>query len=214
MLKGLFITFEGIDCAGKTTALSFASQKLAELGIPHITTFEPGGTDVGKEIRGLLLKQGGETTPDVDTLLVFADRRQHLEKVVWPALERGQWVLCDRFIDATYAYQGGGFGVSKERIRELEDWVKGEYLGPTHTFLLDIPPEQTSTRFSTRGKERDKMEIQDTPFIDRVYRTYQERAEEEPDRITLIDATQPLDEVKMDLTVWLHSMVQLWGYGR
>lgn len=190
-----FITLEGGEGAGKSTCLAFIRDYFAEKKLPLLVTREPGGTPLAEEIRELLLQRREERiVPDAELLLVFAARAQHLAQVIAPALQRGDWVLCDRFTDATYAYQGGGRGLSTQRIAELEKMVQ-QNLRPGLTLLLDLPVEQGLARADARA-ERDRFESEQQEFFERVRAVYRERAAAEPDRFRVVDASRPLADVK------------------
>lgn len=198
-----FVTLEGIDGAGKTTARDYLADQLKARGIPAIVTREPGGTETGEAIRDLLKGTEGEAPqPDTETLLVFAARAEHLARVVRPGLERGYWVLCDRFTDATYAYQGGGWGVPFPRIELLEEWVQ-QGLQPHRTLFLDIPVAEGLRRRSAQGRPDDRFEGEGDAFLERVRKVYQERARSQPERIVRIDAGRDWPEVTRSLDDWL-----------
>jgi len=171
-MRGKFITFEGIDGAGKSTHIESVRAFLAARGKSVVMTREPGGTDLGEAIRGLFL--GRTMSPASEALLVFAARREHLERVVWPALERGDWVLCDRFTDATFAYQGGGREMGFDRIQVLADWVHPGF-APDLTLLFDLPPDAAHDRVAHRG-ELDRIESEVSDFHVRVRDAYLRRA--------------------------------------
>lgn len=190
-----FITLEGGEGAGKSTCLAFIRDYFAEKKLPLLVTREPGGTPLAEEIRELLLQKREEhIVPDAELLLVFAARAQHLAQVIVPALQRGDWVLCDRFTDASYAYQGGGRGLSTQRIAELEKMVQ-QNLRPGLTLLLDLPVEQGLARADARA-ERDRFESEQQEFFERVRAVYRARAAAEPDRFRVVDASRPLADVK------------------
>lgn len=205
-MKGMFITVEGSEGAGKSTNLDFIQQYLQQhlesASKEIIMTREPGGTDLGEAIRGLLLghKHDG-MSDDCELLLMFAARAEHLDRVIKPALKAGKWVLCDRFTDATYAYQGGGRGISVERIEALENWVQGS-LRPDLTLLLDVPVEVGMKRAGQRSAP-DRFESQQIEFFDRVRSCYLERAKADPDRYRAINTEQPLANVQKDIAAVL-----------
>jgi dTMP kinase len=195
-MRGRFITLEGIDGAGKSTHAAFIVEALRARGANVVATREPGGTPLGEMLRDLVLREA--MTHDTETLLLFAARREHVERVIRPALARGDTVLCDRFTDATYAYQGGGHGVSREWIRALAQAVHGD-CNPDLTFLFDIPPEVAGERLArgvAKGRTLDKFEQEAGGFFARVREAYLERARAEPARFHLIDASQPVDDVR------------------
>ena len=198
MRRGLFITLEGIEGAGKTSSLAYVEELLLQAGHEVIVTREPGGTPLGERLRELLLHAGDvQISAETETLLIFAARADHLHKVIEPALAAGKTVICDRFTDATYAYQGGGRGVARERIAALESWVQGE-LRPHLTLLLDVAPSTGLERAGNRGRP-DRFESEDGEFFARVRKAYLEAASREPARIRLIDATAALPEVKQQI---------------
>ncbi|HKK04933.1 MAG TPA: dTMP kinase [Gammaproteobacteria bacterium] len=212
-MSGRFITIEGIEGVGKSTNLAFVRDHLADLGHPVIVTREPGGTELGEAIRGLLLDHRNTAmSDDTELLLMFAARAQHLTEVVRPALGRGQWVLCDRFTDATYAYQGGGRGVARERIAALEQWVQ-DGLRPDLTLLLDVPEEIGLERAGRRG-ELDRFERERAEFFGRVREAYLALAAQDPGRFRVIDASRPLEAVQAELRTVLKSAVAEWTGGQ
>lgn len=196
-MRGRFITLEGIDGAGKSSHLQWLTAWLEEKGISVVTTREPGGTPAGEAIRAILLDRASELHPDTETLLMFAARREHLVRVIVPALEAGQWVLCDRFTDATRAYQGGGRAVERARIEILADWVQ-HGLEPDLTFLFDIPVDAAHRRVRNRTT-LDRFENETDAFHERVRNVYRQLAAEAPGRIVVIDASRSLLDVKKSL---------------
>lgn len=208
---GQFITLEGTEGAGKSTNLMFIEQWLRDRDIDVVVTREPGGTAIGEAVRHILLdNQYGEMTPDTELLLMFAARNQHLQEKILPALAAGQWVISDRFTDATYAYQGGARGLPFERIAEIEQWVqKGRF--PDRTFVFDLPIEEGMKRVAARaelsGQHIDRFEQEKIDFFEKVRATYLMRAEEAPERYTVLDAQQPLEAVQAQLQAALMSMV-------
>ncbi|WP_210395271.1 dTMP kinase [Motiliproteus sediminis] len=196
--KGRFITVEGTEGVGKSTNIAFVEQLLQQRGIAYELTREPGGTPLAESIRELLLAPRDETVdPDCELLLVFAARAQHLRTRIQPALAAGRWVLCDRFTDATYAYQGGGRGLNGEHIVALEALVQRE-LRPDLTLLLDVPVEIGMARARGRGA-LDRFEQEQLSFFERVRAAYLRRAAEEPQRFRVIDASVSLPEVQQQL---------------
>ena len=196
-MKGKFITLEGGEASGKSTNIQFISKWLTERKISHVLTHEPGGTPFAESIRQLLLiKQPEPVAVDTELLLMFASRAQHIAQVVKPALESGKWVICSRFTDSSYAYQGGGRGVSMEKIAQLERLVQGD-LQPDLTILLDVPVEIALERARQRG-ELDRIEAEDLAFFERVRATYLERAKAFPERFRIIQ-TQTFDQVHQQL---------------
>ncbi len=198
MRSGRFITLEGGEGVGKSTNLQFIGQLLQQRGLSVMQTREPGGTALAEKIRGLLLEQHQESiTPTTELLLVFAARAQHLRNVIEPALRRGDWVLSDRFTDATYAYQGGGRNMDTATIAWLEQLVQGE-LRPDLTLVLDAPVETGMSRAKHRG-ELDRFESERLEFFERVRQAYLQRAAEYPQRYKIIDAAQPLCDVQAQI---------------
>jgi dTMP kinase len=205
-LAGRFITLEGIDGAGKTTHVPWLAAAISARGHEVVTTREPGGTPLGEALRELVLRE--PMAHETETLLMFAARREHLERVIRPALAEGQWVLCDRFTDATFAYQGGGHGVSLDRIRELEQWIHGE-CQPDLTYLFDVPTAVSHARLElarSEGRELDKFESEASTFFERVRAAYHARAADDPRRFRLIDSTRPLSDVRAQLGVHLDAL--------
>jgi dTMP kinase len=190
--KGKFITFEGIDGAGKSTHVAAAVELLRARGREVVSTREPGGTPLGEKLRELLLRETMHL--ETEALLMFAARREHLARLIEPALARGAWVVCDRFSDATYAYQGGGRGLDKAKLLDLERWVH-ERLQPDLTFLFDLPPEVACERIAKQGRALDKFEREEAGFHARVRQAYLERAAGAPHRICVIDAGQRLEDI-------------------
>ena len=205
-MRGRFITVEGSEGVGKSSNLAFIEDFLRKAGINIVRTREPGGTSLGESVRELLLDaRQTAMCDDMELLLMFAARAQHLAEVIRPALEAGQWVLCDRFTDATYAYQGGGRGVPMERIQVLEDWVQGEQR-PDHTLLLDMPVADGLQRAGARS-EPDRFEQEQHAFFERVRETYLARAKAEPGRIHVIDASPALDVVQTHIANVLQQIL-------
>jgi len=196
--NGLFITLEGPEGAGKSTNRDYLAQLLGGSGREVVLTREPGGTPLAERIREILLAPAAEPMAvDTELLLMFAARAQHLAQVVRPALARGALVLCDRFVDATYAYQGGGRGVPVERIAILEAFVLGD-LQPDLTLVFDLPVEIGLARAARRGA-LDRFEQEQRAFFDAVRQTYLQRAQAMPERYSVIDASRTLAEVQADL---------------
>ena len=193
-----FITIAGGEGAGKSTAQQFLASKLISMGLSVTLTREPGGTPLAEELRQTLLNPHGEVPVEMaELLLLFAARAQHIANVIKPALDRGEWVLCDRFTDATYAYQGGARGMSLEVITQLEEMVQGA-LQPHQVILLDLPPEVGLERARARG-ELDRFEREPMAFYERVRSGYLERVRAMPGRYTVIDASQDLQGVEDQL---------------
>lgn len=201
-MQGKFITVEGIEGVGKSTNINFIRQQLEAAGRDVVLTREPGGTPLGEAIRGLLLNPeytGMDSTCELQ--LMFAARAEHLAKVVWPALEKGQWVLCDRFTDATYAYQGGGRGIDIGVIARLEQLVQGDFR-PDLTLLLDVPVAVGLARAGKRGA-LDRFEQEKVEFFERVRNAYLDMAQRSPDRYRVVDASLPLDDVQKQIAAML-----------
>ncbi len=192
-----FVTIEGIEGVGKTTQVARLAAALHERGVAHVVTREPGGTPLAERIREIVLTAGEETLPSTaELLLMFAARAVHLKNHVEPNLRSGKWVICDRFTDATYAYQGGGRRLPTDHIRELESMVQGA-LRPELTILLDAPVDQALARARSRnlGSPVDRFESERSEFFERVRHVYLARAAAEPGRIAVIDATESADAV-------------------
>jgi dTMP kinase len=194
--RGRFITFEGIDGAGKSTQIRVVADTLRARGIELVITREPGGTPLAESLRTLVLNEPMDAA--TETLLLFAARSDHLERVLRPALAAGRWVLCDRFTDATYAYQAGGRGVPAERIATLEQWVHPD-LQPDLTLLFDVPPEVAAQRL-TQARPADRFESEQTGFFDAVRRHYLERAATFPERFFVVDSTASPADIRKQLT--------------
>lgn len=205
--RGLFITVEGGEGVGKSTNITFIAEQIRQAGIDLVMTREPGGTALAEQIRDLFLHQRDEPVAEMtELLLVFAARAQHIERVIRPALSAGQWVLCDRFTDATYAYQGGGRGLNRNVIATLETLVQGE-LRPDVTFLLDAPVDIGSARVAARGAE-DRLEREQREFFEKVRNTYLARAQAEPQRFRIVNAAQPLSDVQAQLLLELTQLLR------
>jgi dTMP kinase len=204
-MRGRFITLEGIDGAGKSTQVEHVAQILRAHGAELTVTREPGGTTLGEQLRQLVLHQ--PMTPRTETLLVFAARAQHIEAVIEPALSAGRWVLCDRFTDATFAYQGGGRGVDESEIAALEHWVQRGFQ-PDLTLLFDVPPEVAAERLAG-SRTGDRFEQEQAQFFARVRDVYVARARRYAGRFIVIDGTQSADAVtrlvRERLQQWLTS---------
>ncbi len=208
--RGKFITLEGGEGVGKSTNLAFLQTRLLDAGIDVRVTREPGGTPLGEAIRSLLLNEG-PTAPSAlaEVLLVFAARAQHIQEVIEPALAAGRWVLCDRFTDATYAYQGFARGLSQSAIATLESLVQGS-LQPDLTVLLDLPPSIGLKRASQRA-ELDRFEVEDEAFFNRVREGYLTRSLENPERWLVINAGQDLEGVQRALAQGFSSWMASHG---
>ncbi len=192
---GKFITLEGAEGVGKTTNRDFIRRCIEMSGHSVVVTREPGGTPLAEQIRDLLLeRREAGMTSDTELLLMFAARAEHLARVIQPALDAGQWVLCDRFTDATYAYQGGGRGIPSSRIAALEEWVQGD-LRPDLTLLLDLPVAEGLQRAGKRSSP-DRFESEQVAFFEKVRQAYLALAQQHPARYRVIDAAQPLEVVQ------------------
>lgn len=203
--RGRFITFEGTEGVGKSTQIALAAETLRAHGIEVVVTREPGGTPMAEAIRELLLTPRDEPVNEItELLLMFAARAQHLYGHILPALEQGCWVLCDRFTDATFAYQGAGRGVPEERIALLETLVQQE-IRPDHVIVLDAPVETGMARATRRG-ELDRFEQEEIAFFERIRACYLERAQRSPQRYHVIDAARPLEQVTASVTAVLDSL--------
>lgn len=201
-MQGVFITVEGSEGAGKSTNLDFIHAQLCAAGKQVVMTREPGGTPLGEEIRALLLGHRHDgMADDTELLLMFAARAEHIDKVIQPALDAGKWVLCDRFTDATYAYQGGGRGVPPQRIAQLEEWVQGP-LRPDLTLILDLPVEQGMQRAGERSAP-DRFEKEQMEFFHRVRAAYLARAAAAPQRYRVIHAGESLARVQEEISTVL-----------
>lgn len=194
-MAGRFITFEGIDGAGKSTHIERFADLARAAGHDVVITREPGGTPLAERLRELLLHE--PMTVESETLLMFAARREHLQTLIRPAIVRGAWVICDRFTDSTFAYQGAGRGVSLTMIGELERWVQGD-LQPDRTFLFDLPAETAAARRAA-ARAADRFEAEDVEFFSRVRAGYLERVRLSPDRFVVIDASRTVPEIAKQL---------------
>lgn len=203
MARGRFLTFEGIDGAGKSTHLRWVPQWLIDRGVDVVATREPGGTPVGEALRGLLLNEPMRL--DTEALLMFAARCEHVGAVIGPALEAGRWVVCDRFTDASFAYQGAGRGLAAERLETLEQWVHPA-VQPDCTFLFDLPADVAAAR-RARARDADRFEREDQAFFERVREGYRRRAEAAPARFVVLDATEPFDAVRSRIESFLRAML-------
>ncbi|TXL67089.1 dTMP kinase [Zeimonas arvi] len=189
---GRFVTFEGIDGAGKSTHIDWYVDRLRARGIDAIRSREPGGTPLAERLRELLLNE--PMSMDTELMLMFAARRDHLERLVRPALAAGRWVVCDRFTDSTWAYQGGGRGGSAERIAWLEQWVHGD-LQPDRTYLFDLPAELAAERRAS-ARTADRFEREDEAFFRRVREAYRQRAGQSPGRFLVVDGRRTIEDIQ------------------
>ena len=201
-LRGKFITLEGVDGAGKSSHVQWVGDSLRARGLDVIETREPGGTSLGESLRGLLLHEAMDIT--TETLLMFAARREHIARVIAPALAAGHWVVSDRFTDASYAYQGGGRGVPEARLAFLEDWVQ-QGLQPHLTLVFDVPVEVARQRLAKAGSP-DRFEAEGAEFFNRVRAGYRARAARDPGRIRLVDSSATLAEVRKQLEQYVQSI--------
>lgn len=206
-MSGRFITLEGGEGAGKSVNLEWVAERLRQRGKTVRVTREPGGTELAERIRQVLLAPSEEPMADTtELLLVFAARAQHLDALIRPALARGEWVLCDRFMDATWAYQGAGRGLDRDAIAILERLVLAG-VTPDHTLLFDVPVEVGLARAGKRG-ELDRIEQESRDFFQRVRDCYLQRARNEPGRFVQVDATRPLEQVREHLGAWVDAITE------
>jgi dTMP kinase len=203
MKRGLFLTLEGVDGAGKSTHVQWIVDRLADLGQPVLCTREPGGTAIGEQLRTLLLHEA--MTLECETLLMFAARAEHVRTVIEPALAAGTWVVCDRFTDASFAYQGGGRELGTARIEALERWVHPD-LQPDITWLFDVPLEVARERLN-RTRDKDRFEQEADAFFLRTRQVYLERASQQAHRFRVVDSTQPIDSIRVQLNSELVRLV-------
>ena len=205
MVRGKFITVEGSEGVGKSTNVDFLASAIKDHGYEVICTREPGGTPIAERIRQILLEHGEEPLPDIaELLLFFASRSLHISNKIRPALEAGKWVICDRFTDASRAYQGAGRGLDMQRINLLADWVQDD-LQPDMTLLLDAPAEIGMQRAQQRG-ETDRLESEQISFYERVRAGYLALAEANPGRYRVVDAARPLQQVQVSIGEVLEQM--------
>lgn len=205
-MSAKFITLEGGEGAGKTTCLKHIEKRIKEAGIELCVTREPGGTRTGEKIREILLDRGNfDILDETELMLMFAARAQHLNELIRPTLATDSWVLCDRFTDATYAYQGGGRGISSDRIAELEQWVQ-QGLKPDLTLLLDLPVEVGLERAGQRSTP-DRFESENIAFMERMRSSYLEIASREPERVKIIDSSQILENVVSQIDFVLNDIL-------
>lgn len=202
--RGKFISFEGIDGAGKSSHIAWLAEELGNRGIRVVRTREPGGTLLGEKLRELLLAE--QMVPATESLLVFAARQEHLSKVIQPALREGHWVLCDRFNDATFAYQGFGRGFSLEKLAQVEQWMEGN-VDPDLTIIFDCSPEVAAQRLATTRDVADKFERESIEFFNRVRSGYRTRASLAPYRYHMVDSERSISEVRSNLRLALRSVL-------
>ena len=206
-MNGKFISIEGIEGAGKSTQLTFIENYLKQLGINVVVTREPGGTALGEQIRELLLAPREEgMAVDTELLLMFAARAEHLEQVIKPAIQRGDWVLSDRFVDATFAYQGGGRGIAIERIEQISAWTLKE-VKTDISFLFDLPVEVGQQRVIARKGMIDRFEQEKTDFFQKIRDCYLQRSQQEPNRIKVIDASKSISDIELQLKTLLDELI-------
>ncbi len=201
--RGLFLTLEGVDGAGKSTHIPFITQFLEQRSIEVVVSREPGGTALGEQLRQLLLH-----TPmhlKTETLLMFAARNEHIEQVIEPALKAGKWVLCDRFTDASFAYQGGGRQLGAEAIECLEHWTHAQ-LQPNHTWLFDLDLAIAQQRLR-QTREMDRFETEQADFFQRTQHYYQLRVQQQPQRFSVIDSSQSIEAIQQELTQQLTALI-------
>jgi dTMP kinase len=196
-MRGRFITLEGIDGAGKSTHVRWISRFLQQRGVRVKMTREPGGTAAGEKLRRMVLEKHQRLHPETETLLMFAARREHLDKLILPALKKGTWVLCDRFTDATFAYQSGGSGVPWDKVGTLEKWVH-QGLQPDLTILFDLSPELGRQR-AGRKRRPDRFEREREAYYQRVHEAYRRRAQAGAPRVQVLDAADSRAEVRKEL---------------
>jgi len=200
--RGRFITLEGVDGAGKSTHTDWIADFLRAQGVEVVSTREPGGTPLGEKLRALVLTD--TMGLDTETLLMFAARCEHARQVIEPALARGAWVVCDRYTDATYAYQGGGRGLGAERVAVLEQWMQAGQ--PDRTWLFDVPLDVARARLAN-AREPDRFEREGAAFFERTRNAYHERVKADPDRIHVIDSTQSIAQIRTELDAGLRALL-------
>jgi dTMP kinase len=206
-MNGKFISIEGIEGAGKSTQINFIRDFLEAKGKRVVVSREPGGTELGEQIRELLLapRQAG-MSEDTELLLMFAARAEHIHQKIKPALMRGDWVLCDRFVDATFAYQGGGRGIERDRIQTISDWtLKG--IQTDLTLLFDLPVAVGQSRVVKRQQQKDRFEQEKAVFFEKIRHCYLQRAETEPERIKIIDASREIEAIQSQISSILNALL-------
>jgi dTMP kinase len=202
--RGLFLTLEGVDGAGKSTHVDWIVSHLRELDVNVVSTREPGGTPLGEKLRDLLLHEPMHL--ECETLLMFAARAEHLKSVIEPALNRGDFVVCDRFTDATFAYQGGGRQLGYDKVAALENWVHPNRQ-PDRTWLFDVPLSVARERLN-RTRDQDRFEKEADSFFERTREVYLQRANKAPERFRIIDSTQSIDEIRLQLAEDISSLLK------
>jgi len=207
-MRGAFISLEGIEGVGKSTNVAFAADAVGRAGYEVVTTREPGGTELGERVRDWILNGNhGTLSPEIEVLLMFAARARHLDEVIRPALAAGRWIVCDRFTDATFAYQGGGRGASRSLLEALETEIQ-KGLRPDLTLLLDAPLEVGTSRIHDRTP--DHFEREQRPFFERVRSAYLSLAERYPERMKVVDAALPLAQVQQQIGTHVGALVGRW----
>lgn len=207
MKQGAFITIEGIEGAGKSTCMQVVAEQIDAQGIALLQTREPGGTELGEDLRELLLgHRHTGMADDTELLLMFAARAEHIQRKILPALQAGHWVLCDRFTDATYAYQGAGRGIPVQRIEVLENWVQGA-LRPDLTIVMDLPVAQGLERAGKRSAP-DRFESEALAFFERVRQGYLDIAQRDPQRVRVVDASRDLEQVSRSIRRLIGDFIQ------
>ena len=207
MKQGAFITIEGIEGAGKSTCMQVVAEQIDAQGIALLQTREPGGTELGEDLRELLLgHRHTGMADDTELLLMFAARAEHIQRKILPALQAGHWVLCDRFTDATYAYQGAGRGIPVQRIEVLENWVQGA-LRPDLTIVMDLPVAQGLERAGKRSAP-DRFESEALAFFERVRQGYLDIAQRDPQRVRVVDASRDLEQVSRSIRQLIGDFIQ------
>lgn len=204
IMKAKFITLDGIDGAGKTTQLNVIKEWFENNNLPVVFTREPGSTPLGEQLREIVLNPASKMSPKAETLLMFTARQQHLDDVVFPNLNNGVHVVCDRFTDATFAYQGGGRGLPHEQIAVLEQWVQGD-LQPDFTLILDVPLEVALQRIE-RSREKDRFESEPSDFYRQVRDTYLQRAASNPQRYAVVNSNREKEEVRLEIHALLNKL--------
>lgn len=202
--RGRFITLEGVDGAGKSTHAGWLVEAIRAAGHRVLATREPGGTPLGEQLRELALHHPMQL--ETETLLMFAARLEHVRTVIEPALARGEWVVCDRYTDATYAYQGGGRELGTARVAALEQWMQPA-AQPDRTWLFDVPPEVARARLAA-SRDPDRFEREEAAFFVRVRQAYHARAQAQPERIRIIDGSRPVEQVRAQLESELRALLE------
>lgn len=205
--RGKFITLEGLEGVGKTSNRQLIENQLSNAGIAFIGTREPGGTDIGERLRELVLHADGSIQAETELLIMAASRLEHVERLIEPALKRGEWVLCDRYLDASVAYQGAGRQLGIERVVQLHE-LMGLTLKPDLTLLLDMPVEAGLERMAARGKP-DRIERESLAFFERAREAYLQRAKDDPERVKVIDASRSLDVVGQEVAMAVQLLIDI-----